>query len=132
MVAFRVSLRLDCGRFANWVQVSIWQSAVKSADATSSTSPTYELSGHTGSVTALSWATDGALLASGSSDGSVILWNGTTRARVGTLQGLGCGIASVAFQPAAQYVAAGDSCGCVRTTILPFLFIIAGRTGLRV
>ena len=56
------------------------------------------LTGHTGEITALAFRTDG-LLASGSADRSVRLWNVATRQPVGPPLVAASPVADVAFSP---------------------------------
>ncbi len=57
-----------------------------------------QLAGHVGSVNAVSWSADGALIATGSSDKSIRLWDATTFAPRATLP-VDSAVQSVVFRP---------------------------------
>ena len=64
------------------------------------------LEGHTDGVAAVSFSPDGSLLASGSSDGTILLWDMRSRERVATL-GHTDGVAAVSFSPDGALLASG-------------------------
>src|SRR6266851_5366068 len=63
--------------------------------------------GHPGSVFAVRYSGDGALLASGGWDGTVRLWNPRTRAEVGVLTGHAGPVRSIAFADGTMLASAG-------------------------
>ena len=69
----------------------------------------YALAGHTGTVFSVAWSPDGQLLASGSSDNTVRLWNGQSGALLHTLEGHTGTVYSVAWSPDGQLLASGAS-----------------------
>ena len=70
------------------------------------------LPGHADSVSSVSFSPDG-VLASGSGDGSVMLWDVTTQQNIGTLEGHTSGVSSVAFSPDGVTLATGSWDGTV-------------------
>ncbi len=66
------------------------------------------LTGHSGSVSSVSWSPDGKRLASGSWDGTVRIWDATTGTEVRTIRGLAGGVRSVAWSPDGRQLASGD------------------------
>ena len=70
------------------------------------------LEGHTDGVAAVSFSPDGSLLASGSSDGTILLWDMRSRERVATL-GHTDGVAAVSFSPDGSLLASGSSDGTI-------------------
>ena len=70
------------------------------------------LEGHTDGVAAVSFSPDGSLLASGSSDGTILLWDMRSRERVATfgvaiLERHTDGVAAVSFSPDGSLLASG-------------------------
>ncbi|MEV5597831.1 helix-turn-helix domain-containing protein [Streptomyces sp. NPDC052496] len=73
------------------------------------------LTGHQGPVNAAAFSPGGQLLAGGSSDGTVRLWDPRTRRPAGTaIRARGTRIRGVAFSPDGRLLAAGASDGSVR------------------
>ena len=70
------------------------------------------LEGHTDGVVAVSFSPDGSLLASGSSDGTILLWDMRSRERVATL-GHTDGVVAVSFSPDGSLLASGSSDGTI-------------------
>ena len=71
------------------------------------------LEGHTERVEEVSFSPDGTLLASGSVDGTVRLWNVETHAPIATLE-VGSAVYAVSFFPDGTILAAGSGDGAVR------------------
>jgi len=76
--------------------------------------PVQVLCGHTDQVGALAFAPDGHVLASGSHDGTVRLWDPATGEELATLQGHTGRVTSVAFAPDGQWIASGSHDRTVR------------------
>jgi len=75
------------------------------------------LNGHTGPVTAVAFSPHNATLASGSGDGTVILWDIATRrllARLSSGRGGGAPVDNVAFSPDGKRLAVGNAAGTLR------------------
>ena len=71
------------------------------------------LEGHTEKVTSLAFSPDGSLLASGSSDDTVILWNVETGEQLRTFEGHQGNVYDIAFSPDGAMLASGSSDGTV-------------------
>ncbi len=71
------------------------------------------LSGHTGTVTSVAFSPDGSLLASGSWDQTIKLWEVATGQEVRTLSGHSSTVSSVAFSPDGRLLASGSWDGTV-------------------
>ncbi len=67
------------------------------------------LDGHTNAVESVAFSHDGTMLASGSSDGTVVLWNATTRQNTDTFEGHTDVVSAVAFAPDGTLLASGSS-----------------------
>ena len=72
------------------------------------------LEGHTASVYSVSFSPDGITLASGSGDGTVKLWNASTRDHIATLEGHTGSVYSVSFSPDGTILASGSWDGTVK------------------
>src|SRR5262249_31492236 len=73
----------------------------------------HTLRGHTGRVSSVAFAPDGASLVSGGWDGSVKLWDAETGHQLDTLAGQGRGFWVVAFSPDGKTLAVGNEDGTV-------------------
>jgi WD40 repeat protein/energy-coupling factor transporter ATP-binding protein EcfA2 len=68
------------------------------------------LQGHTGSVFSLAFSPDGKMLASGSADKTIILWDVASSQQLGEpLNGHSAGVTSVAFSPDGKMLASGSA-----------------------
>jgi WD40 repeat protein len=68
----------------------------------------HALDGHTAAVESVAFSPDGRTLASGSQDGTIILWNVASGANVQTLDGRTSSVWSVAFSPDGRTLASGS------------------------
>ena len=71
------------------------------------------LIGHTDSVNGVSFSPDGKTLATGSSDGTVQLWDMATRKQLKTLIGHTDSVNGVSFSPDGKTLATGSSDGTI-------------------
>src|SRR5579859_870659 len=70
--------------------------------------------GHINAVTALAWSPEGSILASGSWDRTVHVWESTTGQRILLYQGHAEGVTAVAWSPNRKYLASGSHDGIVQ------------------
>lgn len=70
--------------------------------------------GHCGPVNSICFSPDGRLVATGSDDGSVLLWDSTSREVFSETRGSGGSVLSVCFSPDGRVIAAGSLDGAVR------------------
>ncbi len=82
------------------------------------------LEGHTRTVFSVAFSPDGVLLASGSFDDTVKLWDVETRTNIATLEGHTRSVSSVAFSPDGVTLASGSSDGTAK------LWDVATRTNI--
>ena len=75
----------------------------------------FTLSGHTSTVTDVSFHTNTTVVASSSSDKTIKLWNTTTGKLIRTLSGHASGVNSIAFRANSDQLASGSSDRTVRT-----------------
>ena len=72
------------------------------------------LKGHTSDVGCLAYSADGKLLASGSIDGVIKLWDVAASKERATVKGDAVSVYSLAFSPDGKLLAAGGSTGAVK------------------
>ncbi len=74
----------------------------------------HTLSGHSNCVSGLSWSPDGSMLASGSGDNTICLWDATTGKLQRRLVGQNVGVSCIAWSPDGSIIASGSLDGCLR------------------
>jgi|GEM_PF-1197150 len=69
----------------------------------------YTYRGHSNAVNAVAWSPDGKLIASGSGDNTVQVWDATTGANVFTYRGHSSRVLAATWSPDSKRIASGDS-----------------------
>ena len=69
----------------------------------------YTYRGHSNAVNAVAWSPDGKLIASGSGDNTVQVWDATTGANVFTYRGISSRVLAATWSPDSKRIASGDS-----------------------
>jgi hypothetical protein len=100
-------VRKICGSTPAWIRRYPITPATWSAEL-------QKLEGHTDEVRAVAFSPNGSLLASGSWDGTVRLWNPTTGQEMQKLEGHTDGVSAVAFSPDGSLLASGSEDETVR------------------
>jgi WD40 repeat protein len=72
------------------------------------------MSGHSGATNDLVYSPDGSTLASSSTDGTIKLWNLTTKQEVATLKSHDASVEELAFSPDGNILASASGDGTVR------------------
>ncbi|MCY3411779.1 MAG: hypothetical protein INQ03_09120 [Candidatus Heimdallarchaeota archaeon] len=90
------------------------------------------LTGHTSEISSVRYSPDGSILASGSGDASVRIWNSTTNKEIKTLSGHLGGVRSVSFSPDGSILASGSDDNTIilwNTTTYEEISTLSGHTG---
>ena len=106
----------------NIIEVSIGYERVEFYSAAASLSNIDTLEGHRGTVTSVSFAPNGTLLASGSEDNTVKLWAVKNHTHIATLEGHQGFVHSVSFSPDGTLLASGSEDDTVKLWDVP-LFV---------
>lgn len=88
--------------------------AVLSVSAFSQRPQLYVQTGHSSFVNAMAFSADGSLIASGSSDNTIKLWEATSGQELGALKGHTSVVTSVAFSPDGKLAASASSDSSIR------------------
>jgi WD40 repeat protein len=89
----------------------------------------YTLTGHSDDVKSVAFSPDGKILASGSRDNTIKLWDVATRRLIATLTGHSFGVISVAFSPDGKILVSGSSDRTIKLWDVATRRLIATLTG---
>lgn len=104
-----------CGSTSSpWFSLLLLLSSVAPLSGQEAESPLRILKGHSGSVMSVAFSPDGEMLASGSRDDAIKLWDVLTRKLLRTLTGHGADVYSIAFSPDGKVLASGSADKSVR------------------
>jgi len=108
---------------------AIAQPSLAQIPSSSSEMCLHTLTGHRGVVRCLATSPDGILLASGSSDKTIKLWDWTTGKEIMTLNGHSSGVLAIAFSPDGRLLASGSGDKTIKLWQLPNRKAVRSLTG---